>query len=670
MARTPTAPARREPAPEAPSQPAAAATPADPTSAHLLVPRFLRESAPGRWLLRPADERRDLVVLAGLAALVFFPYLGAVGFWDPWEPHYGEVAREMIQRGDYVHPYWESAWFFSKPILSLWLMAAGMLASGANDPARGISVSTEWWVRSIFALVAVAGVLGTYLAAARTMSRRAGFWAAFILLTAPLYCLLARQAMVDMPFVAIETLAIACLMIAVFAKERVQDGWLYAFYALCGLATLAKGLLGIALPGAAMLGYLLLTNDWHLLRRLRLVTGPLVTLLVAAPWYAAMIAFRGVDDESKTFFERFIIHDHFKRMGFDPTRREFVGGVHTTTPNTTWVYFPEQFGFGFFPWIAAIPGVFATMLQRGEARAHGEAAFADPAERSRRARLFVVAWAITSFCVFGFAATKFHHYVFPMLPPMAILTALFVDKVLDEGVGAHSVALILGGVLFGLVAQNLAMTPKHLADLFVYNYERPYPAREVDPRVVFSALFTAAPAVALLGAPALRGWFSRKPVREDRADRLWIVGAFAALALVLAVYLSAVHWRRLSPHWSQRDIAWVYHRESAPDEPLAAYQMNWRGETFYTRNLVRQLKEPGEIRDFAAATPGRKWVAVEHGRLASLKTALGTRYKVRTVDKTSNKFALVVVEDTGADTSASPPPAGADDVPASFGAPR
>ena len=49
---------------------------------------------------------------AAVAALVFLPFLGAVGLWDPWETQYAEAAREMISRGDFIHPHWEDAWFF------------------------------------------------------------------------------------------------------------------------------------------------------------------------------------------------------------------------------------------------------------------------------------------------------------------------------------------------------------------------------------------------------------------------------------------------------------------------------------------------------------------------------------------------------------------------------
>lgn len=623
--------------------------------ASALVPGFLRGLGAVRWLGALPEERRHLLLLALFAAAIFFPYLGAVGFWDPWEPHYGEVARSMIVREDYVHPYYELAYFFSKPVLPMWLMSLGMLLAGVDDPARGTSVPTEWCVRSVFALVAIAGVLFTYLGVARTLSRRAGVWAAVAIATSPLFFLLARQAMVDMPFEALNIAAIACLMVAVFEQERVQDGWLYAFYACAGLATLAKGLLGIALPGAAMVGYLVLSGDWRLLARLRLLTGPLVTLLVMAPWYGTMIAFRGVDDESKTFFTRFIIHDHFKRLGIDPASKQFINGVHTTTPNTTWTYYVEQLGFGLFPWVALVPGALAGALS--------PSAPDDGATRRAKARLFVIAWAVTSFAFFAFAATKFHHYAFSILPPLAVLVGLYAERVLEEGVRPHALALLAGGVIFAAVAQNLVMEPAHLANLYVYNYERPYPLQELTPalgpvpwgagvralagwvsdaalanvRRSFVFLFAAAAAAALLGT------VRRRAQPEGASERHWFVGALALLSFAFAVYVSAYHWRKLTPHWTQRDLFWTYHAESAPTEPIGAYLMNWRGETFYSRNTVRQIKEAQDLRDFVAR-PGREWVLVEHNRLAGLKSTIGSGYKVRETDRINNKFTLVVIE--------------------------
>src|SRR5205823_10148501 len=122
-----------KPRPAEPPEPVAIETRRDWGEA---LPAFVREVSWLRWLEPLSAERRLLVGLAALAAFLYVPWLGATGFWDPWEPHYGEVAREMIARGDYIHPWWESGWFFSKPALGLWLMVAGMLVANTNGPDR------------------------------------------------------------------------------------------------------------------------------------------------------------------------------------------------------------------------------------------------------------------------------------------------------------------------------------------------------------------------------------------------------------------------------------------------------------------------------------------------------------------------------------------------------
>src|SRR5919201_3251012 len=87
-----------------------------------------------RWRRLP-EEARGVALVVAFSSLVFLPWLGAVGFWDPWEPHYTEVAREMLVRDDWVYPYWESAYFFSKPVLLMWMSAAAMALEGVHHRA-------------------------------------------------------------------------------------------------------------------------------------------------------------------------------------------------------------------------------------------------------------------------------------------------------------------------------------------------------------------------------------------------------------------------------------------------------------------------------------------------------------------------------------------------------
>src|SRR5438105_15453600 len=176
------------------------------------VPAFVREVSWLRWLGPLSAERRLTIGFCALAAFLYLPWLGATGFWDPWEPHYGEVAREMIARGDYIHPWWESSWFFSKPALDLWLMAAGMLVANTDGPDRWPGVYTEWCVRLPYALIMALGVVLLFVAANRLLSRRSAVLGAVAMLTSPLFVFLARQAVPDPLFVGLLSGAMASLM--------------------------------------------------------------------------------------------------------------------------------------------------------------------------------------------------------------------------------------------------------------------------------------------------------------------------------------------------------------------------------------------------------------------------------------------------------------------------
>jgi len=633
-----------------PSQP-------DPAPALLGAPAPVRvwSALPRPWSALPLrawsalpEEGRGVLVVVAFASLVFLPWLGAVGFWDPWEPHYGEVARQMLVRGDYVHPYWEHAYFFSKPVLLMWMTALAMKLSGVHTLAlpdgsftgpptpSGISAHAEWAARLPVALVAILACALVFVAVRRLVSRRAGYLAAAALVTMPFYFLMARQAITDMPFVALMTSGAMCFAIALWDERAHRSAWAYAGYTFLAFATLAKGLLGFGLAAAAFLAWFLVTGEWRLLARLRLVErvrgvplpfGPAVFLAIAAPWYVAMSLFRGLDDESKTFAYRFWIHDHLRRLG---------AGVHTTTPGGTFDYFIEQLGFGLFPWVAAVPG------------ALGELARVRLSGRSRRDDLVLFSglWAIVAYVTMSLSSTKFHHYIFPAVPAFAILCAVFLDRLLEDGLEAHLGALLLGIAAYAVVAHSLWLEPKALPDLYVYNYERPYPEKELaglhrgirlgpflvslGVRPFFSALF-AAGGVALAAAWV---WRARRAM----------VAALVATAAAFAIYVSWVHWRELTPHWSQRDLFWTYLAErKSPDEPILAYLMNWRGETFYSRDLVRQVQDADRLKELAAR-PGREWVIVERARYGSIRQAVGPKPSLRIADRSTNKFYLVAVE--------------------------
>ncbi|MFN0063453.1 MAG: ArnT family glycosyltransferase [Myxococcaceae bacterium] len=745
----------------------------------------------GAWpILRPwfalRSDTRVAWTAALLGVLLFVPYLGSVGLWDPWEAHYAEVGREMLARRDFVFPFWESSWFFSKPPLTMWLSVLGMWAVGTDRSEGALALLTEWGVRLPFALSSIAALTLLALALARLVNSRVGLLAAFALATFPQFGLISRQAVTDTPFLAAITAAFACALLAQFdAQTKHRVAFWMGFYVLTGLAVLAKGLLGF-LPAVVFAVFVFtcvlswaeemwldharwlvsskfrarvrhgersMPEVWEQLARMRFVSGFIVLLAVCAPWYVTLFLFEGTDDEGKRFWYRFLIHDHLNRLG---------AGVHTTTPGGSFTYFVEQAGYAVFPWVAAVPGALGVLAQtRFRERSVPEQVMA----------AFAI-WTLGAFALVAFSATKFHHYLLPVLPGLAVGIAVFGERVWREGVGRHAGSALLGMVLLGLVTKDLLTGPtanergalyggfKNFTDLFVYNYDRPYPAELLTqpmrgfagqalrvgdvfggllfalgayfaveshlglprrwaargmgvavvamglavllggsggrgslavPMAIAGGVFTAYAAWLLTRAPGEERWTLAgflsvgvvsfvlgyawgEPLAELLAPTanlktvltytLW--GGFAILGVALlwrntralasawvlgtlafSVWLGWDHWVALSHHWTQRDLFWRYFAERSVGEPVAAYLMNWRGETFYSRNTVKQIPLADASRRLQAyaSGPGREWALVEHARLSALRNALTPGYQVNVVERDiSNKFVLVTID--------------------------
>ncbi|RKG67341.1 dolichyl-phosphate-mannose--protein mannosyltransferase, partial [Corallococcus exercitus] len=126
-----------------------------------------------------------------------------------------------------------------------------------------------------------------------------------------------------------------------------------------------------------------------------------------------------------------------------------------------------------------------------------------------------------------------------------------------------------------------------------------------------------------------------------------LFSTFWGLAAAFALWFNWGHWVDLSHHWTQRDLFWRYYNQRQAGEPIAAYMMNWRGETFYSRNTVEQFRAGDantRMRQYVAR-PGREWALVEHNRVNLLRTAVGSDKTVTLIDRDiNNKFVLVTIE--------------------------
>jgi 4-amino-4-deoxy-L-arabinose transferase-like glycosyltransferase len=167
----------------------------------------------------PGKLRFELAVVTVLALALLLPGVWSYSLIDPWETHYGEVARRMLQDRDWVHTQWQDEGFRSKPVLTFWLMAASMKALGvAGDGGYSGELAqspvTMLAIRLPFVLFGVLGLVLTWWVLTRLVSRRVAYLGLLVIGTCPFYALVARQGITDMTLVACMMGAVAMWLMA------------------------------------------------------------------------------------------------------------------------------------------------------------------------------------------------------------------------------------------------------------------------------------------------------------------------------------------------------------------------------------------------------------------------------------------------------------------------
>jgi 4-amino-4-deoxy-L-arabinose transferase-like glycosyltransferase len=679
------------------------------------APFSLQSEPPGFWQ-RLGEPRTSLVVvLFGL--LLYLPFAGTYGLWDPWETHYAEVARQMTVRGDFISLWWpcsprETPVFQTKPVLSFWLMSLSMhlfrVGLPGNPPGEmALGTAGEWAARTPFCLLAVMGIYGIYLVTSRLAGRRAGVIAAVVTATSPIYALVARQAMTDMTYVGPATLALPLAVLALLDRDerelprrgrgfwswprhplfytalgaflvatvpqllvdsidlRVRMPWgggvvtmygavamipywvglvlfvvlaartryrrpfyLYMAAVLCGLGVLGKGLAGLGLPVIIFSGYILFSGQWRQLRGRQLPLAMLVSVLVVAvvavPWHHAMYIRHGAPWWNELFGD-----NHWTRM---------MIGRHGDTG--TFEYFLRELGYGVWPFVALGPAALAW------------AAGSNRDDRQPLLWLGVI-WLALAYAVVSASMTKFHHYILPAVPGLGIVIGCFLDQVWRErGRGKlGSGAALVGLPLLGLVTADLVET-KHAAQrflwLFSYDYVHSKSGRAWPESLDFRPW--------ILGLAILIGAATAALIFR-RATRAGVVGLLAA-GVLSTIFLLDKFMPAVSPYWSQKGVVASYYRERrGPEERLVAFQMFWRGESFYSKNEIyegptedRTVFDSDDTEDNIKRL--REWISRNRGRRhfflflnareTELRNALPpeARATFKIVDGSSNKFVL------------------------------
>jgi 4-amino-4-deoxy-L-arabinose transferase-like glycosyltransferase len=347
----------------------------------------------------PADKNRsalvirDLVLLLAISFLLFFWNLGDLPFFDRGEPREGLVVQAMYDTGNWILPLINGDYIPFKPPLFHWLGVLTALVVGRVD---------EFVARFPSALLGMLGVLMTYGVGRRLRNRRTGFLSAVVLATGFEWWHAATITQVDMTLAFFISAALM-LFYFVYQQEHARTARSLTLAFLLALATLAKGPLGVALPSFVILVFLLLRHDLTFLKKLPLIRGAVIFLVVAGSWYG--LAF---SQEGWSFLGRQI---------WDETLRTGVGSYGRHQPV---YYFVPVLFYNMLPWSFFFPA-FAVFLYRK--RRH----------LAEEHMLYLLAWLVAVFVFFSVFLGKRGIYILPLYPAVALLFGAWWYA-LEEGV--------------------------------------------------------------------------------------------------------------------------------------------------------------------------------------------------------------------------------------------
>lgn len=364
---------------------------------------------------RVGSARRDLTILAIFFGVVFFQLLGRCPLIEPDEGRYSEIPREMLERSDFVTPLLNYVKYFEKPPLHYWLNALSFSLFGQN----------EFAARFAGTMAGLLTVLFTYWMGRQLFERRAGLLAALIVGTSGGFLVQSRINITDMTLTFCLTLCLGSFLLGIRDEGPRKGLYYYLGYAGAALAVLAKGLIGIVFPGGIIFLFLLFRKRWRLLSEMRLFSGTILFLVVAAPWFIL------VSLKNPEFARFFFIHEHFER---------FLTKVHRRY-QPVWFFVPVLLGT-MLPWSFFIPEALRRAWQERKS-SHGDTL------------AFLAIWALLIFAFFSKSNSKLVPYILPIFPPLALLIAWRWQQAVEEGFGslkgyviALSVVLLILGIGF------------------------------------------------------------------------------------------------------------------------------------------------------------------------------------------------------------------------------
>jgi len=341
-----------------------------------------------------------LAVLLFAGAIYLSCIISPPSLMDDVDAVNGQIARNMLTSGDWVTARIDGVIDLEKPPLIYWLIAGSYKIFGVHD----------WSARIPVAVFAMGLALLTCAFGIWAFGRRAGFYAGLCMATCVGIFLFTRILISDVMLTFTIALAMWAFLRVIDDEEPHPRRWAFILAASLGTGLLFKSLIAIVFPVAAGLIYLFLTHQlfshetW---KRLQVVSGALIVILIAAPWYVLAtlrnppyfdFTMHGGPGQYHGFFWFFFINEQLLRFLNLRYPRDY-----NTVPHA---YFWLLHFVWLFPWSVYFPPVAKLSFK--------------PIDRAGRTRLLAICWVGFVLVFLTFSTTQ-EYYSMPCYPALALL---------------------------------------------------------------------------------------------------------------------------------------------------------------------------------------------------------------------------------------------------------
>lgn len=538
-----------------------------------------------------------LILVLAMAAVLFFVGLGATGLTDRDEGRNAEAGREMYETGNYISPTFNYEPRFAKPVFVYWLMSLSYHAFGVS----------EFAARFPSALFGLGLILLQYLFLTRCRGPVIGLFGATMLLLNLEIIGLGRMALTDSVLIFFTTLSLYGFWLGLYGTGR-ERHYMWLFYIGMALGTLTKGPIGFLIPLLAVGLYLWLTRSWSLYWRQGFpLAGLLMFLVLALPWYLMMLSIHG---------QRYTASAQGDTVGRFFGAMEGHGG--------TLLFYLPVILIGFFPWSGLLP--FAWYQAYRSWRDSRQTGALPPAHSSvlsdqpspHALEWFAAIWVLGGLVFFSLSSTRLPHYIGPLFPAAAILTASYWNRcVTDHAVPSMRAAIHTMTAVGFILALAFASLPPLYAR-FAGKLINEFPlAGQVTlgpgPYTVASIFLVGMGLVAYFGFSETR-----------RPAAFWAAGGSLALVVLATIQLTfpLVNHFVIEPPQRLADVAGV---NLGPNDRLILYGQPRPSLVFYAKRkaIVVPKNEEANITPYLTQ-PGRTMIL--------LPSALRNRLPVETMD--------------------------------------